>query len=214
MQNEPHIVSLASVNSMEIDDIQYFLVSYSENKLAREQPVNHLYSFTPSDSSTSIPFRDEDYEQCANTKYILTNNDYVIYPLSQTIEYKQFSYNPSAPEGYDKFPVITGGVENPTVSVSYATEDKFEYLKTITETSIHSSPWSPEKIVTIPTNTDVIKVGTGYIESEQNVVLDYIFVVYTANNKNYKGFIKTEHAVQKTKIEKPKKEEEKDENIS
>ncbi|MBR2391688.1 MAG: hypothetical protein IKB06_04275 [Clostridia bacterium] len=190
LENEISVVSLAGVNEMTISGKTYFLVSYSGNKQARIQAINRIYNFNPSTEVGEVVFRYVDYEQCENTKYILTNNEYIIYPLNQTIVYKQMTYNESAEAGSDKYPVVSGDIDNPAVSVTYFDESEFIYSTTKKETTLVSSPWSAEPIDSIPQNTDIIRIGKGFIEPASIEITDYAYVLYTVNNVNKKGYVK------------------------
>lgn len=178
-------VSIKAINIMEIENTTHFLVSFTQGMARMARSINILYKYVHGDGSTTS-FEPVDSETCSDTNFILTNENYIIYPDdNQTIVYKKVSF---APTQSDKYPVSGSSIANPTVDRNYFEDESFTYYKTISDTYLLSSPWSASGNIIIPAQSDIIKIGFGSVS--QNEISDFAYVLYTANNTNYVGYVK------------------------
>lgn len=81
--------------------------------------------------------------------------------------------------------------KNPSITTEYWTDyDKFNFVKTVEETNLYDYPFSKNVNVKIPENSTITIIGQGKL-SENNYIVGYSFVMFSANDKNFYGYVKS-----------------------
>lgn len=194
LDNTNPTVHINNINMLNISNTSYFLITYSENV---EDAYSKVYSYRISNSiETSFTYLSQ--IESSNNNYLLTSNDYAIYPNdNQSITYTQFIIDSNTENILNYSSVIT----NPNVMPNYFTEENFVYMQTNTTTNLLSSPWDFDAVIEIEPDVDVINIGEGMIEGEISPIQDFVYCLYTFNGVNYKGYIRTENLTPKTIIQ-------------
>ncbi len=189
------------VTFAKMDGTDYLSISFSNEN--SEQHIR-LYSFKfggPTDTlnyTTSFP--------CKNAKYMLFNEDYFAYvdERAQKLFFTKISIDESGDDTI--YTQETIEVDNPAYEISYFTKEEFVYKDTNALTELFADPWGANSVIKIGKNTDVIKIGEAKILKESrnagtdNLIKDYDYCLFTTNNRNYSGFVKTSHLKEKDKL--------------
>lgn len=186
------------VNIAKISDVDYLVVSY---KKPDNNEVLHLYNLDFGNSSTIEKKGDF---SCQNSKYSLFNNENFV---TTDEENQKIFRNEIKFEGGRLNLSIKGDIVNPNYLITYldetidANKDDFVYKTTKTTTQIYQKPWGTNPIIDIPQGTDVIKIGYAKLNNAaKTLISDYDYCLFTVNNKNYSGFIKTSELNEKAAV--------------
>lgn len=201
-------ISYASANTIYINDKTLFLITYTENNSTLTgtelSSSSKLYEFEIDVSDNNKYFDSKLSIQTHSQNYILTSDSCLIYPLieNQQICCTKIAYNSSTARYSD---TTLSPITNPSVEIKYYNESNFEYMTVNKITNILSTPWESVSSSTYkidPTNSakDIVVIGYGEISSENLIVSDYKYCLFTSNDKNIKGFVKCEDLSAKPKI--------------
>ena len=190
LDNTNHNINIKNINLMQISNNSYYLITYSDNS---NNAYSRLYRYKLTNSiETSFEYLSQ--IETSNTKYVLTSNEYVIFPNdNQSITYVKIEYD----DENEIISNINTTITNPIVTPEYFEEENFVYMQTNKNTKLLSSPWDFDEIIIINENIDIINIGKGKIESENSVIEDFLYCLYTFDGVNYKGYIKTEDLTEK-----------------
>ena len=97
------------------------------------------------------------------------------------------------------FKESTTEVDNPNYTISYLTEDEFVYKNANKITALYDDPWGAKPSIFVSNNYDVIKIGSAILDNNTEI-RDYDYCLFTTNNRNYCGFIKTDDLTVKDTI--------------
>ena len=194
LDNTIEEISISSVNVVNISETLHFAISFLEQTGQNKVQNTQIYKFNIGDG-TNTYFEKKSYITVSNSPYILTNNEYLVYPEGQTVHYDKLLLNQGsyATEG--------DSVSNPQLEVAYFEDSNFVYKTAYASTALLDNPWDAEPIVEIAENADLIQIGTGSVSSNGYQIEDYVYCLYTANNKNYTGYVKLEDIRDKQPID-------------
>lgn len=189
---------IIDVNIAKIGDVDYLVVSY---KKPGNTEVLHLYNLDFGNSST---FAKKGDFTCQNSKFFLFNNENFV--TTDEENQKIFRNEITLSDGNLSLS-IKGDIVNPNYLITYldetidANKDDFVYKTTKVATQIYQKPWGTNSIIEIPQGTDVIKIGYAKLDNaDKTLISDYDYCLFTVNNKNYCGFIKTSELSEKTAV--------------
>lgn len=193
LDNTNDDIQIGNVNYMKVNDRNHLIVTYDEENDSKKQTYSKLYPFVIGDGvTTSFIYRAN--IESANSKFVLANQNYLVYPSDQTIIYKEIEYNSTN----DSYSSKTDDIKNPKIEVVYYEEINFVYKKTTSKTILTKTPWDNDAITTLPENYDVINIGEGKIEKNNETITDYTYCFVTINNTNYSGYISSENLTNKS----------------
>ena len=190
LDNTNHNISINNINLMQISNNSYYLITYSDNQ---NNAYSRLYKYKLTNSiETSFEYLSQ--IETSNNKYVLTSNEYAIFPNNdQSITYIKIEYDDES----EIVSNINTTITNPIVTPDYFEEENFVYMQTNKSTKLLSSPWDFDEIIVVNENIDIINIGKGKIESENSTIEDFLYCLYTFDGVNYKGYIKTEDLTEK-----------------
>ena len=199
-------IRLADVNTITVNNNLMFLITYNSTENDGETIVgtySNLYSYLIDVTDELKAFTSVwRFTTLGNTN-IVTSNSCLLYPLKneQQIVYTEISYNAENSVYSDRTPKPY--IKNPNISHDYYLENDFKYAATNkTTTLLTTTPWAlnNENNVSIDSSKDVIVIGKGKISGENSVIDGFEYCLITTDDKNIKGFIKTEDLTLKEEI--------------
>ena len=194
LDNTIEEISISSVNIITLSEKTHLAVTFLEQNGQNKLQNIHLYSFNIGDG-TNTYFEKKSYISVSNSPHVLTNNEYLIYPEGQTIHYDKLSINQGS------YSTEGDSISNPLLEVAYFEDSNFVYKKAYMSTPVLNNPWDAEPVTTIPAGSDLVQIGTGSVASNGYQIEDYAYCLYTANNKNYIGYVKIEDIRDKQPID-------------
>lgn len=187
---------IIDANITKVSGVDYLVVSY---KKPDNKEVLYFYSLNFGGSTET-----KGYFSCQNSIYSLFNDS--IFVTTDEENQKMFCNIITASDG-NLLLSKQNDIVNPDYLITYledeitAETDKFVYKTTITATQIYQKPWGTNPIIEIPQGTDVIKIGYAKLDNADKILIsDYDYCLFTVNNKNYCGFIKTSELSEKTAV--------------
>ena len=193
-QNESTNSNITDVGLMKIDSKDYLAISFP---LAAPNEVINLYSFAFDSGTETISYSAQ--FSCLNSRFTLFNNDYYSYVdiENQKLFFTKISSETTL-EGTN-FSETTTEVDNPNYNISYLSVDEFIYKSANKLTELYEDPWGANSAIIVGENVDVIKIGSAVLENN-TIIQDYDYCLFTNNNYNYCGFIRSEDLKEKTQI--------------
>lgn len=193
-------IEYSAVNIIEINNKDLFLITYTEKNSTANgtefSSSSKLYEFEIDVSDGDKYFDSKLSIQTHSNQYVLTSNSCVVYPLisDQQICYTSLTFNEETSIYTDN---TYSPISNPTVEIKYYNESKFEYVTANKKTNMLSTPWesissSTYEIDPTESKKDLIVIGYGEISSENLVINDYKYCLFTTSEGNIKGFVKAE----------------------
>lgn len=188
---------IVNVNFAKVGSVDYLVVSY---KNSNGNEILHLYNlgfeYTSSTLKGTFP--------CSNSKYSLFNGSIFV----TTNEEKQSLFYNIITSSDEKLLLSKQNeIVNPEYTITYldemidAEKDKFVFKTTKTATQIYKKPWGTNSIIEISKNIDVVKIGSANLKDDNKTAIsDYDYCLFTVNNKNYCGFIKTSDLEEKSAV--------------
>lgn len=189
---------IENVNILLIQDVKYLIITnrYEPEigEINETRITSKLYSFSIGNTSTDyFKYENEEFKTNSN---ILANNEYLIYSNKQVITHVKIIKNEDNTYFRD-----TINSSNPEINKEYFSDSDFIYYITNGETLLLTSPWNyGEPICTVKENSNVICVAEISIEGSNLPVSDYKYCIYTLENKNYIGYLKTANLVEKEEV--------------
>lgn len=188
-------ISIGNVHTLQINNTSHLLVTYDEVNEHKNQTLSKLYSFIIGDGTkTNFTYRAN--IESKNSKFLLAENNILVYPEDQTIAYKTINCDSEDPTN-PSYSSISKEINNPKISVDYKSESDFVYKSTNKSVILTKTPWDSNAIVTLPEGYDVINIGIGKIDKTNALISDYLYCFTTINNTNYTGFISRESLTDK-----------------
>lgn len=182
-------LSIADLGFARVNSTDYLAISYVPlDRNASE--VTKLYNLDLGSATAKVEFVSQ-YE-LLNSKYATFNGEYCSYVDDENQKLFLFKID-------NDFSSNSSIINNPTYNINYHTDDEFVYKETNENTKLFDNPWGANPIVEIAQGTDVIKIGTAFIENTTEIK-DYDFCMYTKNDENHFGFIKSSTLKEKTKV--------------
>ncbi len=199
-------VELVDVNTISINNNLMFLITYNTTEDSGETIVgtySSLYNYSIDVTDELKSFNSELRLTTYGNKYITTANSCLLYPLKneQQIVYTEITYNSENKVYSDTTPKPY--IKNPNISHNYYLENDFKYAITNKSTILlTTTPWAlnNENNVTLENAKDIIVIGKGKISGENSVIEGFEYCMITTEDKNIKGFIKTEDLSLKDEI--------------
>ena len=198
-------VKLVDVNMIKINNKDYYIITY--NDISENRTCTHIYNFNLGEGvDGSKEFTSVYNFSIENDSYLMTSNEYLIYPRKNTQQILYHDFDCIEVQGENNGLPNTNTkttVSNPTVNKVFKTEDQFEYATINKKTSLLASPWDSTSILEIDpsiSSKDVIIIGAGQIQGENHLINDYKYCLFTTGDKNNFGYIKTEDLTLKQKI--------------
>ena len=174
---------IKNVGLAKIDNKDMIAVAFSTSN--SEQHIK-FYSFNFDDfSQNSIKY--ETKAPCQNAELINFNNEFFSYVDIQN----QKLHLTSMPSG------DTAEIDNPDYNITYYEEENFVYKESVTLTELYQDPWGAKFEILIGSQSDVIKIGQAKIVGLNKEITDYDYCLFTSNNENHCGFIKSVDLIQK-----------------
>lgn len=195
--NTYNSITISNVSLTEVSNKKYLFISYEANsKSTGISSYTKVYEINIALGIGSI-FQSKASFATPLTKFIGLSNSTVSYPSNQEI--CMFNIDFSDEENISAGNVKT--ISNPNLNITFLEENNFEYVKTNKQTILLASPWNSSGIITIEKDTNLIIIGSGYIENQNNIIEDFKYCLYSANNRNYLGYIKLQDISEKEKID-------------
>lgn len=189
---------IIDVNFARVDSVDYLAVSY---KNSSKNEVLHLYNLGFGNTS-AISLKGE--SPCSNSKYSLFNGSIFV---TTNEEEQSLFYNIITSSDEQLLFSKQNEIVNPEYTITYldemidAEKDKFVFKTTKTATQIYKKPWGTNSIIEISKNIDVVKIGSANLKDDKKTAIsDYDYCLFTVNNKNYCGFIKTSDLEEKSAV--------------
>jgi len=189
---------IANVNILTLNETPYLLITniYEEDESTEtieKRITSKLYSF--SIGSTATDYFNYENEEFKTNSNILTNGNYLIFSNKQNITYV------SVEKKDDEYVREVSNSTNPDILIDYYDDSDFIYYTLNEETILLTSPWNySEPICTLPVNSNIICVGNITIEGSNLAIFDYKYCMYTVEDKNYIGYVKTANLTAKNKV--------------
>lgn len=174
---------IKNVGLAKINDKDMIAIAFSTSN--NEQHIK-FYSFNFDDySQNSIKY--ETKAHCQNAEFISFSDEYFSY-----VDIKNQKLYLTDMHSGD-----TATVDNPEYDITYYEEENFIYKETVKLTELYQDPWGAKFETLIGNQSDVIKIGQAKIVGINKEITDYDYCLYTSNNKNHCGFIKSSDLIQK-----------------
>jgi len=188
-------ISILNINFTSIDEINYLIISYKKIDInGTISAYTKIYEINISLYGNASIFKIIKTFDTPLSNYLCISSNNINYPSNQNLIHILIDFST---EEIIK-PSIS--ISNPNLNVNYLIEDDFKYVQTNKEAPLLSSPWNSTGILNIPMSTDLIIVGKGIIESQKTELEDYVYCLYTFNNKNYLGYVKLDNLSYKEEI--------------
>lgn len=178
-----HMSSLSDFGAISLENgtllamkIEHKIQLYSLEIGSTEIVLTHL----PEKDITVTTDYEQDFATCENAFVLLSKNkqELQVYSFAGTIDNISFSKQTK---------------KNPNVTTSYWFDNnKYIYVKTTSQASLYDYPYSKSEIVSTPSGSTMVIIGNGKLETTQENIVGYNYVLYTANDRNYYGYIKSE----------------------
>lgn len=193
---------IASVNTITVNSKIMFLITYIVTDNTNKNIIDaysKLYNYQIDVSDEYKTFISVLNFSVNGYNYITTANSFLLYPLSneQQIVYTELSYNEEKQVYSDTTHPL---IKNPNVTYDFNIESEFKYATTNKPTKLLvTTPWALNNSNNIELNSekDVIIIGKGKISGENSTINGFEYCMITTNDKNIKGFIKTEDLTRK-----------------
>lgn len=187
-------INISNVSLITISEKEHFAVTFLEQNGSNKAQNTQIYSFNIGDGANTY-FEKKSYVSVSNSPYILANNDYLIYPEGQTIHYDKISLNQGS------YSTEGDSISNPQLEIDYFEDANFVYKTAYVETPVLDNPWDAEPIISIPQGADLIQIGSSSVSTNGYQIEDYVYCLFTTNNKNFTGYVKIEDIRDKQPID-------------
>lgn len=188
-------ISIININLTSNNNQNYLFVSYRiESINGSVSSYTKIYKIDISFLGNASIFEEIYMFNTPLTNFLCVSNNSITYPSNQSLVYASLDYN--AIEIINSFLTIS----NPNLKINYLEESEFLFVETNSETNLLSTPWNSTGLLIIPSGTDLIIIGNGSIEGQNTDLEDFKYCLYTFNNQNYMGYVKTENLTFKEKL--------------
>lgn len=178
-----------------IKNKSYLAISY--NTPSRNNEIIKLYSFKLESGTDTITYSTQ--FPCINSKYIIFNKNYYSYvdDIEQKLYFTQVDNKGTADE--PNFTGETNVIDNPNYNINYLSVDNFVYKKAKKLTELFEDPWGANSTILVSKDYNIIKIGSAVLDNGTSIS-DYDYCLFTNENTNYCGFIKTIDLEEKQQI--------------
>ena len=189
-QDDPEITFneslIIDVGFATIKNKDYLAISY--NTPSRNNEIIKLYSFKLESGTETITYATQ--YSCINSKYIIFNKDHYSYvdDIEQKLYFTQVDNKGTDLE--PNFTEETSVIDNPNYNINYLSADNFVYKKANVLTELFDDPWGANSTILIDENCNIIKIGSAVLDNGTSIS-DYDYCLFTNDNNNYCGFIKS-----------------------
>ena len=199
-------IKLVDVNKITVNNELMFLITYNtteDNGQTIVSTYSKLYSYAIDVTDEDKKFESKLSIVTNGYEYITTANSCLLYPLKdeQQIVYTTISYNTENGVYFDTTPFPY--IKNPSIAYEYYDEDGFKYAITNKSTKLlTTTPWAlnNENNVDLEEVKDIIIIGKGKISGENSIINGFEYCMITTEDKNIKGFVKSEDLTLKDEI--------------
>lgn len=199
-------IKLVDINKIIVNNELMFLITYNtteDNGQTIVSTYSKLYSYAIDVTDENKKFESKLSIVTNGYQYITTANSCLLYPLKneQQIVYTEISYSTENQVYFDTTPFPY--IKNPTIAYEYYDEDNFKYAVTNTSTKLlTTTPWAlnNENNVELDEVKDIIIIGKGKISGENSIINGFEYCMITTEDKNIKGFVKSENLTLKDEI--------------
>lgn len=148
-----------------------------------------LYSLNISSSGVSLDYiinMDIELSENFDLAYICSNKNKLSLLSSSQQKIQNYTYNGDL----STLSVQISEKVNPTITDNvWASLSNFKYYYAFKDTAIYTKPYSKTKLAEVPKNSFIAEIGQGKISDQ--IVNGYSLVLYSANDTNYYGYIKS-----------------------
>lgn len=186
-----------AVNGFSQDDMHKLAelneILFEDGKMLAMQIENaiQIYSLEIKSTSTELThLSDKDISiESKFDKHFSVKENTLALLSSEKQELKIYTFNGQT----DNFTVSSVVKKNPNISTTYwFNNDKYHYVYATEDVSLFDYPYSKTEIVTAPQGQAMLIIGNGTIAESQKSIVGYNYVLYTANDRNYYGYVKSE----------------------
>lgn len=185
--------NLLEIKNQTADEIQpAFVLTFSNTNNQQSSFVYEYFIDNDDDSKTEFSLLSNidsisSFVSTTTNEIISISGTYFINTNSQSLIYREIEF------ANDKYSVVEPNiVANPKISVDYWTDSNFKYAYANKETAILPTPWSDTIYHSIQENDHIVIIGESKIEGESQPISGYYFCMFTTDERNYLGYIKTE----------------------
>ncbi len=189
LDNSIYTTTIGNIDIINFNNMRHFIITYHKENEISTLKLYHMQIGDDSDTKFECTFETSDIAY--NNSIILTNADYIIFSkvddlkglsiIARQIKFDEYQTTIGTDDSSSAF--------NPPVEETYFTENNFIYKKVLKTTPMLEKPWESSPIVNIPADAHIIQIGTGTIKHFRTVVKDYVYCMYSADNKNYLGYV-------------------------
>ena len=187
---------IVDVNVANISDRDYIVISYKN--VSNADKYLSLYDFNFNGLTAVVTWK-KDFS-CKKSTHVNINNNFYTYTDGQTIYYVSITREINPDTSAETFPDDSSTITNPAYNISYYNADNFVYKRTTKNTELYDNPWGAESNVQIVGGYNVVVIGQAYIQSDNSLIADYDYCMYTSQTINNFGFIKKFDLAEKSAI--------------
>ncbi|MBQ8425965.1 MAG: hypothetical protein IJX17_08140 [Clostridia bacterium] len=189
-------INILNINFNSYNNENYLYISYKETKInGTISSYTKIYKINVSLFGNASIFNIVGTLETPLTSFLYVTENKITYSNNQLLIQVELDL-----ENEEELVKSLIKISNPNLKVNFLEENQFKYVKTNKSTELLASPWNSAGILTIPNNTDLIIIGNGNIENQNQDIEDYKYCLYTFNNKNYLGYVKVQNITFKEEV--------------